>query len=313
MKGKLIMTVEEAQDRKAWEELRNKGIGGSDAAVIVGANPWKSPYTLWAEKTGKIEPEDLSDNEYVEAGNRLEQTVAEWFCDKTGKKVRRCGTLADEDEPYLMANVDRLVIGENAGLECKTASGFKGKEWEGDEVPAAYILQCQWYMMITGADKWYIACLIGGNHFVWKEIPRNEADIEALREAAIHFWIKHVEGDVPPPVDGTESTSDTLGRQYEQGIHDAMALPSTAGEWIGRLDKLNQMEKMIKEQKTEAQNALKAMLGDYERGSFDDRIVYWSNVKGRVTIDTKRLQKELPQVYEQYKKVGSPTRMLKLK
>lgn len=313
MKGKLIMTVEEAQDRKAWEELRNKGIGGSDAAVIVGKNPWKSPYTLWAEKTGKIELEDLSNNEFVEAGNRLEQTVAEWFCDKTGKKVRRCGTLADEEVPYLMANVDRLIIGENAGLECKTANAFKGKDWEGDEVPAAYILQCQWYMMITGAEKWYIACLIGGNHFVWKEVPRNDDDIKALREAAISFWVNNVEANMPPDTDGTESTSDTLSKQYGQGIYDAMALPSSAADWIARLDNLNRMEKMIAEQKTEATNALKAMLGDYERGSYDDRIVSWVNVKARVSIDTKRLQAELPQVYEQYKKVGKPTRMFKVK
>lgn len=313
MKGKLIMTVEEAQDRKAWEELRNKGIGGSDAAVIVGKNPWKSPYTLWAEKTGKIELEDLSNNEFVEAGNRLEQTVAEWFCDKTGKKVRRCGTLADEEVPYLMANVDRLIIGENAGLECKTANAFKGKDWEGDEVPAAYILQCQWYMMITGAEKWYIACLIGGNHFVWKEVPRNDDDIKALREAAIAFWVNNVEANMPPDTDGTESTSDTLSKQYGQGIYDAMALPSSAADWIARLDNLNRMEKMIAEQKTEATNALKAMLGDYERGSYDDRIVSWVNVKARVSIDIKRLQAELPQVFEQYKKVGKPTRMFKVK
>lgn len=314
MKGKLIMTVEEAaQDRKAWEELRNKGIGGSDVAVIVGKNPWKSPYTLWAEKTGKVEAEDLSNNRFVQAGIRLEQTVADWFCDETGKKARRCGTLVDDEVPYLMANVDRLIVGENAGLECKTATGYKAKEWDGEEVPAAYIIQCQWYMMITGAEKWYIAVLIGGNDFRWKEIPRNESDIEALREAAINFWNTNVIGDVAPEVDGTDSTSETLGKQYGQGIYNAMALPSTAGEWIEQLDKLNEVEKAVKAQKQEAQNALKALLGDYERGAFNDRVVSWVNVKPRVSIDTKRLQAELPQVYEQYKKVGEPTRMFKLK
>ena len=313
MKGTLIMTVEEAQDRKAWEALRNKGIGGSDAAVIVGANPWKSVYTLWAEKTGKVEAEDLSNNEYVYWGNALEELVAKRFCEETGKKVRRCGTLADEDDPYLMANVDRLIIGENAGLECKTTSGFKSKEWEGDEVPVHYILQCQWYMMVTGAEKWYIACLIGGNHFVYKEIPRNESDIEALREAAVNFWINHVAYNVPPELDGSDSTSETITKQYGQGQYNAMVLPSTAESWIERLDQISVTEKLIKEQKAEAQNALKAMLGDYERGSFNDRIVSWTNVKGRESIDTARLKKEMPAIYEQYKKVGEPTRSFKVR
>ena len=180
MNAKLIMTVEEMKDRKAWEKLRNIGIGGSDAAIIAGLNRWKSPFKLWQEKTGQVEPEDLSDNEYVYWGTVLEQAVADRFTELTGLKVKKCGTLQSLDYPFMIANVDRLVVGENAGLECKTANGFKAKEWEGDNVPDGYYLQCQHYMAVTNCEKWYIACLIGGNHFVWKEIPRNEEDITAL-------------------------------------------------------------------------------------------------------------------------------------
>ena len=63
--AKLIMTVEQMQDRDAWLDVRSHGIGGSDASVIVGLNPWKSLVSLWMEKTGQIEPADLSDNEKV--------------------------------------------------------------------------------------------------------------------------------------------------------------------------------------------------------------------------------------------------------
>lgn len=314
MKGKLIMSVEQMDnDRKAWEELRNTGIGGSDVAVIVGKNKWKSPYTLWAEKTGKIEPEDLSQNEFVYWGNVHEESIAQRFTRDTGLKVKRCGTLADEEYPYFHANVDRLVVGENAGLECKTANGFKAKEWANDEAPEAYILQCQWYMGITGADKWYLACLIGGNHYVCKEIPRNESDIEALREAAKNFWENHVLADVPPETDGTDSTSETLDTIFKEGQPMAMALPSMAQIWIDRLDSLYTTEKLVKEQKTEAQNALKAMLGDCEVGAFNDRQISWKAIKGRETVDVKRLKAEMPQVYEQYKKIGAGSRVFKLK
>lgn len=313
MKGKVIMTVEQAENKQAWEHLRSQGIGGSDAAVIVGMNKWKSPYTLWAEKTGKIEPEDLSNNEFVYWGTELEESVARRFCRDTDKSVRRCGTLQDEEYPYFHANVDRLVVGENAGLECKTANGFKTKEWADGEAPIAYILQCQWYMGITGADKWYLACLIGGNQYVLKEIPRNESDIQMLREAAKEFWEKHVLTDVPPEVDGTDSTSETITKQYEESNANAMMLPSKASEWIRALDNLNAMEKMLKEQKAEAQNALKAMLGEFEQGIFNDRQISWKNQKGRESIDIKRLKMEMPEVYEHYKTVGNPTRVFKLK
>ena len=85
MNANLIMTVEEMKDRKAWEKLRNIGIGGSDAAIIAGLNRWKSPYQLWLEKTRQVEPEDISDNEYVYWGTVLEQLVADRFCELTGK------------------------------------------------------------------------------------------------------------------------------------------------------------------------------------------------------------------------------------
>ena len=164
--AKLIMSVAEMTDEKKWLEARSTGIGGSDAAVIVGLNRWKSPFQLWLEKTGKAEPADLSENEYVYWGKVLEEAVAKRFCELTGKKVQRRGLLQMDDYPYILASVDRMVVGENAGLECKTCNGFAAKEWEDDEVPAAYYVQCQHYMMVTGCERWYIAVLIGGNHFV---------------------------------------------------------------------------------------------------------------------------------------------------
>lgn len=59
---KLIMTAEQMKDEQAWLTLRNKYIGGSDAGCVLGFNKWKSPYELFLEKTGKKEPEDLSNN-----------------------------------------------------------------------------------------------------------------------------------------------------------------------------------------------------------------------------------------------------------
>ena len=209
--AKLIMTVAEMADEKKWLAARREGIGGSDASIIVGLNRWKSPFQLWLEKTGKAEAEDLSGNEYVYWGKVLEEAIANRFCELTGKKVQRRGLLQMDDYPYIRASVDRMVVGENAGLECKTCNGFSAKEWEDDEVPAAYYVQCQHYMMVTGCERWYIAVLIGGNHFVWKEIPRNDDEIDILLQAEIDFWHKVEEG-IMPEVDGSDSRSIWLYR-----------------------------------------------------------------------------------------------------
>ena len=312
MNAKLIMTVEEMKDRKAWEKLRNIGIGGSDASIIAGLNRWKSPFKLWQEKTGQVEPEDLSDNEYVYWGTVLEQAVADRFTELTGLKVKKCGTLQSLDYPFMLANVDRLVVGENAGLECKTANGFKAKEWEGDNVPDSYYLQCQHYMAVTGCEKWYIACLIGGNHFVWKEIPRNEDDITALIEAEKAFWEDNVQGGIMPDVDGSKSCSQALAERFPGGVTDSITLPKEADELLAEIDELNEAADRIKDQIESKKNGIKLMLGDHEIAYAGERKVTWKTQNGRVTIDTKRLKDEMPYVYKQYSKQGNPIRVFKI-
>ncbi len=313
MKGKLIMTVEQAADRVAWERIRKSGIGGSDIAAIMGLNPWKSAFALYAEKHGDVEAEDLSNNEYVYWGTVLEQVVADRFCELAGKKVRKCGTLQDENYEFMLANVDRLVVGENAGLECKTANGFKAKEWDGDEVPDAYYCQCQWYMMITGFEKWYIACLIGGNHFVWKEIPRNENFVDELRTAAVVFW-DNLENNIAPEADGSESTTEAIEKMTAAKIGaDEISLGTQAAPFIQRYNELCVTEKVIKEQKTQCQNSLLLLLNGAECGTYQGYKVCNKMVKGRTTIDTKALKKDLPDVYAKYAKVGKDSTRFSIK
>ena len=67
------------EDREEWLEVRKSGIGGSEVAAICGLSKWESAYTLWLRKTGQVEDKDLSGNEAVEWGNRLEPVVTTWL------------------------------------------------------------------------------------------------------------------------------------------------------------------------------------------------------------------------------------------
>ena len=51
--------------------------------------------------------------------------------------------LRNKEYPFILADVDRLVVGENAFLECKTTASWKEEEWDGDNLPDAYYLQLQ--------------------------------------------------------------------------------------------------------------------------------------------------------------------------
>ena len=46
--------------RDAWLVARRHSLGGSDAAAVMGLNPYKSPFALWAEKTGMVPEPDIS-------------------------------------------------------------------------------------------------------------------------------------------------------------------------------------------------------------------------------------------------------------
>lgn len=312
MKGKLVLTVKEAEaDHSKWEDLRKTGIGGSDVASIVGMDPWKSAYALWVEKTGQVEAEDLSENERVHFGNVLEQVVADEFCLRTGKKVRKCGTLQDEEYPFILANIDRWVEGENAGLECKTANGFSDAKWEGDEVPTKYYLQCQFYMMVTGAEKWYIACLIGGNHFVWKEIPRNDDDIKALREATVKFWTENIQGGAAPELDGLDSTMDLIKTQHPVDNGKFKFLPSSALPLIEQFEQVRDTKKIVEEQEKKLKAQFAQIIGDSKGGIINGKKVTWGWQKGGVKINTDKLKEMYPDVYAKVATPGSGFRVLR--
>lgn len=314
MKAKLIMTVEQAaNDHEAWEKLRMSGIGGSDVAVIMGYNPWKKPYALYCEKVGLVPPEDLSANEAVEWGTKLEPIVAQKFSEVTGKKLKRWGTVCNPDAPWQMANFDRLIVGEDCGLECKTANAFKKEEWEGDSVPDAYYCQCEWYCFLSGFSGWWIACLIGGQHFEYKYIPRNDAFIQDMLEKVTDFWENYVLAKVPPDVDGSESSTEALKKAYPSSNGMEIALPSQANELFLRLDELDKTLALVKEQQEQAKNQLKLMLGDNEIGVIGDRKVTWKTQKARATIDSKKLQKEYAEAYQACVKYGEPSRVMRIK
>ena len=307
----MIMTAAEIENREAWLKVRNDSIGGSEAAAIVGMNPWKSAYTLWLEKTGQSQQEDISDNECVHFGTILEQVVADEFCRREGKKARKCGLFRSNKYPFMTGSFDRLLVGENAGLECKTSNAFKREEWDEGEIPPNYYVQCQHYMLVSGLPRWYIACLVGGNHFVSWVVERNDDDIAALEQAEIAFWDK-VQRHIMPEVDGSESSTDSLKKMYKGGQAEPVMLPQESMDLLKRLDELKALKADIDSQTKDIQNKLCAMLGDNEIGIIgegdNERKVTWKTVNGRVTIDSKKLKKDLPDVFEKYSKKSADSR-----
>ena len=108
------------KSEEEWLRIRKNGIGGSDAGAIVGLNPYRSAMNVYLDKiSDNVEQETT---EAIRCGHDLEQYVAERFCEATGKKVHRSNYMYRSIEyPFLQADVDRLVVGEDAGSKLTKA------------------------------------------------------------------------------------------------------------------------------------------------------------------------------------------------
>ena len=279
--------------REEWLELRRHSIGGSDAAAIVGLSKWASPYTVWADKTGRLP--DKPDTEAMRQGRDLEEYVAQRFSEATGKRVKRCNAiLYNPVYPHSHADVDRMIVGENAGLECKTTSTLDVKQFRGVEFPEKYYAQCVHYMAITGADRWYLAVLVLGKEFHVYTLERDEAEIRALMDAETAFWEQYVETDTPPAADGAESTTDAIRTIYadsSQSICILFGRETLLEEYMA----LKSQSKALDARIAEIQNTIMEDMQDAERGECGAYTVIWK-AQERETFQRKEFEKAHPEI-----------------
>lgn len=297
--------------REEWLKIRKLGLGGSDMSAVLGVNQWRSPLDVWLDKTSDTVEEKESEPMYW--GTILEDIVAQEFAKRTGYKVRNNNfTLQSEEYPYLLANIDREIVGLDAGLECKTANAFKAEEWQGDNVPDAYYIQCQHYMCVTGKASWWIACLVGGNTFYYKEIKRNEEIIRAIIDTGREFW-QLVETNTMPAPDDSKACGEALKKLYQHSNGKAIELSIQYNNVIVDYLELKEQIAELESKKRGIENLLKDALGENEKGSCGEHYVSWKSSKPRETFDSKKFKNDHPEMYTNYIKQGEPSRRFEVK
>ena len=250
--------------------------------------------TVWADKTGRLPEKE--DNEAMRQGRDFEPYVANRFVEAVDKKVRRKNQiLRNPDYPFALANIDRMIVGENAGLECKTTSILNLKKFKNGEFPETYYCQCVHYMAVTGAVRWHLAVLVLNQGFYPFTIERDDAEIQALMQAEKEFW-KYVEKDTPPPLDGLEATSEAIKTIYKDNISnsdpvDLFGRDKLVQEWF---DIKNEIKKWEEKQELIKQ-VLQNDLGQNEIGLCGDFEVRWKG-QSRNTFDAKTFAKDHPEI-----------------
>ena len=299
-----MLTSEQVEKRKCF-------IGGSDCAGVLGLSRWETPLSIWASKTGQIPNEDKSDVLAIEVGNELEDLVCKLFSKRTEKKLARVNeAIFHPKYPFIGAHIDRRVVGEDAIFEAKTASGWKAKEWEGEDIPREYILQVMHYLAVTGQQIAYVACLIGGNQkFVWKQVVRDDEAIENLIKKEVEFWTKYVEPRVMP-MQVMAADSDTLYNLFPLADTSEIALDDEANKLCESVSAMVADSKLLDDQIEKAKNELKVMLKDHMAGKTDTYKVTWKPQE-TTRIDTEKLKTEMPDLFQKFSK-KTPSRVLRI-
>lgn len=290
-----------------WRSARRLGVGGSDVAAIMGMSSYRSPYEAWLEKTGRAEPADLSGNEAVEWGNRLEGCVADRFADGHPelRVVRRNAMLVSRERHWAFANLDRIAYaegGEPYVLECKTCGARRAHDWDAG-VPDYYLTQVTHYLGVTGYAGAWVAVLIGGQEYREFYVPRDEADIAAVAEAVDSFWHRNVEGGEMPAMVGTASEAGALAESYADWRDEyAQCCDEDLIAEGCDLDALEDVKARIDEltrEKRRIEDALKARIGDRKGLMTQTRRVTWPRTVS-TRFDAKRFRGEHPELAEQY-------------
>lgn len=202
--------------KQEWLEERKKGIGGSDAATILGLNPYKSNIDLWEEKTGRKEAEDISEKPYVQYGTNAEDLLRELFkLDFPQYEVKHEENTIIKHPKYdfLFASLDGTLVNKETGemgvLEIKTTNilqSMQKEKWK-DRIPDNYFCQVLHYLNVTGYSfavlKAQLKFNYDGNivlHTRHYYIDRKdvEQDIKLLEKKEIEFWNEYVIKDKKP-------------------------------------------------------------------------------------------------------------------
>jgi len=293
--------------RESWLNYRRSGIGGSDAGAVAGLNPYTSRLCVYFDKVGEATVSaDIEGSEAMYWGNRLENIIADEFCKRTWFEVEPCNYLLRSSEyPFMIANIDRLIVDNEEGLEIKTSNGFAKDQWEDDNIPEMYMAQIQHYMAVTGYNGWYIAVLIGGNHFKYQYIERDDEYIDNLIKIESDFWFNHVQKKIMPDVDGSYSTSNLIKRMFSKAIpKTSIPLNGETNTIINNYLDYSELESKYSELKEESVNKIKMMLGENEKGATDNYIINWKNINSN-RFDSQALKKENPELFKQYSKDSS--------
>ena len=296
--------------REQWLAERRLGIGGSDVAPILGLSPWATPLDVYLDKIG--EAPEREDTPAMAWGRAMEPLLRQAYEAQTGRRVLvPAESFVHPEHAFMRANVDG-EIDDAIGFEGKTARTGEGWGEPGtDEVPDAYGLQVQHYMIVRGWVQVDIAVLIGGSDF---RIYTVEADPQVQRDLIDlerEFWHR-VETRNPPEPRTFAEVQQRFGRSSAAGMVEASEDVALA---CATLRNVRREIKHLEDREAEAKAEVMRALGDTgdTLTCAGKTLATWKLAKAPQRFDANALKAEHPDLYSQFLRAGEPSRRLLIK
>ena len=296
-------------DRSEWLAKRQRGIGGSDAAVVCGLSKWKTRYELWMEKTS----DRVVDHEPSEAmrwGTMLEPVIRQRYCEVTGKSVLvPSEIIAHPNHSWCLASLDG-VTDDDRIFEAKTARSADGWGEDGsDEIPEYYQTQVQHYMAVTGAEAADVAVLIGASDFRVMTVEADKELQDLMLEREAEFWDLVQRKVAPDP-----ETDAEVGLAFPVSRGDFAEASSEIANNYNLLKLLKIRAEAIDERVKQIQTEIKKAIGDRD-GIKDGKQVLatWKSAKPSKRFDTKEFAKAHPDLYSEFLKESAGSRRFLIK
>ncbi|WP_193118474.1 YqaJ viral recombinase family nuclease [Brachybacterium tyrofermentans] len=281
-----------ADGTEEWKNQRTEGFGGSNAADLHTGSA--SRFALWREKVGLAEPEVISPElqAMFDFGHSREPALARIFTERTGLKVRNTGTWARKDQPWQLANPDRL-IGRDGILEIKTTGAYTdaAKDWKAGIVPAKAWVQNHWYAHVTGRTQLWFIAEVDRQPIILGPFDRDEQLIEDLVLEATEFWEQVTAGAQPEP-----TTPGDMPLAYPTSVDGSTVELEPWDDTVQDLQRLTQLQAQIKELSAEEKDlraSIQSEMGDAEQLISDGRVLAtWKTTNGRKSLSKDALQED---------------------
>jgi putative phage-type endonuclease len=283
-------------------EQRKSGLGGSDAAAALGLSPWKTPLALYLEKRGELPPVD--ETEAMRWGSIHEPNILNAYAQRQGVPlVAHPPLMRHPQYPWLFASLDART--DERVVEAKTARSAEGWGEPGsDQIPEAYLLQVQHYMLVTALPIADVAALIGGNDFRVYTVEADRELHEMLIEGEHEFWQRVQRGEPP----AAQSYEDV---KMKWRLSNASPIEADSNV-VRYVADLRAVHERMKNDDAMA-DTLTGLICDY-MGAHDTLthngavLATWKMTKPSKQFDRERFQAEHPQLWQQYQTTRDPHR-----